>query len=188
LYAILHVIVQISSVNIPSAAASYNVLYQTRQLAAQGNIQPGPKGDQMEEARPGSRVRIHYTAKLKTGEVVGTSKAGYPLTFTIGKGKVFKPLEEGVVGMQPGQSRTIEIPPEKGYGHRRDELVMMFEKSKFSKNIPLEVGRTVQFRGESQEVVNLIIVEVGEDTVTVDANHPFADQTIVYEVHLVGLN
>ena len=141
----------------------------------------------MQEAQIGLRARIHYTAKLQSGEVVGSSKGGQPLSFTIGKGKVFKALEQGVIGMQVGQSRTIEIPPEQGYGHRKDELVMVLKKSEFADNIPFEPGRTIQYRSETQEVINFMIVDVGKETVTVDANHPFAGQTMVYEVNLVAL-
>jgi FKBP-type peptidyl-prolyl cis-trans isomerase 2 len=142
----------------------------------------------METAKMGTRARIHYTAKLKSGQVVGSSKGGQPLSFTIGKGKVFKALERGVLGMEAGQTRTIEIPPEEGYGLRRDDLIMVLKKSEFSENIPFEVGRTVQYRSETQEVINFVIVDVGEETVTVDANHPFAGQTMVYDVHLVALH
>jgi len=142
----------------------------------------------MKEAKKGARARIHYTAKLQTGQVVGSSKGGQPLSFTIGKGKVFKALEQGVLGMQVGESRTIEIPPEHGYGARKDDLVMTLDKSEFAENIPFEVGRTVQYRSKAQEIVNFVIIGVGDKTVTVDANHPFAGQTIVYDVHLVAVN
>ena len=142
----------------------------------------------MQEARIGARARIHYTAKLKTGQAVGSSKGGQPLSFTIGKGKVFKALEQGVLGMQVGERRTIEIPPEQGYGTRNDDLVMVLEKSEFAENVPFEVGRTVQYQSKTQEVVNFMIIDVGAKTVTVDANHPFAGQTILYDVHLVALN
>ncbi len=142
----------------------------------------------MEEARIGSRARIHYTAKLQTGKAVGSSRGGQPLSFTIGKGKVFKALEQGIIGMRVGQSRTIEIPPEQGYGHRRDDLVMVLNKSEFSETVPLEVGRTVQYQSETQEVVNFIIIDVSDKTITVDANHPFAGQTMIYDVHLAALN
>lgn len=148
----------------------------------------GSKGATMEEAKTGARARIHYTAKLHSGQVVGSSRGGQPLSFTIGKGKVFKALELGIRGMQVGQSRTIEIPPEQGYGERKDDLVMVLKKSEFAENIPFEVGRTIQYRSETQEVINFIIIDVGDDTVTVDANHPFAGQTVIYDVHLVALN
>ena len=90
--------------------------------------------------------------------------------------------------MRVGESRTIEIPPEQGYGTRKDDLIMVLEKSEFAETVPLEVGRTIQYQSKTQEVVNFIIIAVSDDTVTVDANHPFAGQTVVYDVHLVALN
>jgi len=142
----------------------------------------------MNAARPGSRVKIHYTVRLESGQVVGSSKGGQPLSFTIGKGKVIQGLEDGVVNMVPGESRSITIPPEAGYGHRKEERVLVIPKERMPKEMPLESGRTVQYRSETGEVVNLVILSVAEDRVIVDGNHPFAGQTLIYDVVLLNLS
>jgi len=141
----------------------------------------------MQEAKVGQRARIHYTAKLKNGKAVGSSRGGQPLSFTIGRGKVLKGLEQGIIGMQVGQVRAIEITPEQGYGVRNESLVMRLDRSKLPDNVMLEKGRVVQYRSETQEVVNLLIRDFDDKTITVDANHPFAGETLIYNVHLVAL-
>lgn len=142
----------------------------------------------MDKATVGARVKIHYTVKLEDGKVVGTSKGGQPLSFTIGKGKVLKGLENGVIGMEPGESRRIEISAEQGYGPRNENLVLELDREKLPKEMPLEAGRTVQFMSETNEVVNLMVMDVREKSVVVDANHPFAGQPLVYEVVMLTVS
>ncbi len=141
----------------------------------------------MQEAKFGARARIHYSVTLKDGKTIGSSRGGQPLSFTIGKGKVLKALEQGIIGMQAGQVRTVEISPEQGYGTRNEELVMRLDRSQLPDNVMLEKGRVVQYRSETQEVVNLLIRNFDDETVTVDANHPLAGETLIYKVHLVSI-
>lgn len=141
----------------------------------------------MEEAKMGTRAKIHYTVKLQDGKTIGSSKGGQPLSFTMGRGKIFKVLEQGIIGMKTGDVRTIDIAPEDAYGIRDDSKVMMLERSKVDANVDLQKGRVMQYRSETQEVVNLLVLDLDDDTVTVDANHPLAGEKLTYTVHLVSL-
>jgi peptidylprolyl isomerase len=145
------------------------------------------KGETMVEAKFGLRAKIHYTVKLADGKTVGSSRGGQPLSFTIGRGKLIKSLEKGIIGMKSGDIRTINIPPEQGYGIRDESLVMLIDRSKLDENIELQKGRVMQYRSETQEVVNLLVRDLDDKTVTVDANHPLAGETLTYTVHLVSL-
>ena len=139
----------------------------------------------IKKAGLGDRVKIHYTVKLAGGEVVGTSKKGKPLTFTIGKGAVIKGLEHGMIGMQKGESRTLEVAPEQGYGARNEALVMTIKREELPADVDPEVGRTVQYLDSKGGMTNFIIAAVGEGTVTLDANHPFAGRILRYEIVLL---
>ena len=141
----------------------------------------------MRTAQTGHRARIHYSVTLKDGKTIGSSRGGQPLSFTIGKGKVLKALEQGVIGMEPGQLRTLEIPPEQGYGTRNEALVLRLKRSELPENVLIEKGRVVQYRSETQEVVNLLIRDFDDESVTVDANHPLAGETLIYKVHLISI-
>jgi peptidylprolyl isomerase len=145
------------------------------------------KGDAMEKAGMGTRVKIHYTVKLQNGKAIGSSKGGQPLSFTIGRGKVFKTLEQGIIDMKVGDVRTIEIAAEDAYGVRDESRVMRIDRSKIESNIELQKGRVVQYRSETQETVNLLIRDLDDDTVIVDANHPLAGEALTYTVHLVAV-
>ena len=139
----------------------------------------------MKTVQMGDRAKIHYTVKLPTGEVIGTSKTGPPLEFTLGKGKLLKKLEEGISGMEVGQTRTIEVSPIEGYGVRDESRVITVKKEELPTRDDIAVGRTVQYMGESGNMVNMIISRVHEDAVTLDANHPFAGKDLIFEVVLL---
>ena len=141
----------------------------------------------MQKARIGHFVKIHYTIKLPDGRTVGTSSANKPLGFTIGKGKVLKGLEQGVIGMQAGQTRAVTVPPDQGYGQRNPDLVITVDKGELPTRSDIKVGRTVQYMNESGAMVNFLIIAADDQTVTLDANHPFAGQELIYEVTLVSV-
>lgn len=141
----------------------------------------------MEQARLGHFVKIQYAIKQPDGRVMGASSANKPLGFTIGKGKVLKGLEQGVIGMLAGQSRTITVPPDQGYGQRNPELVITVKKQELPTQNDIKVGRTVQYMNESGAMVNFLIIAADQDTVTLDANHPFAGQELIYEVTMISV-
>jgi peptidylprolyl isomerase len=174
-----------------SVCRAAKLLMLPRHLFGCGNPiiahQSRTKGDAMEKAGMGTRAKIHYTVKLQNGKAVGSSKGGQPLSFTIGRGKVFKKLEQGIIGMKVGDVRTIDIAAEDAYGVRDESRVMRIDRSKIDSNIELQIGRIFQYRSETQETVNLLIRDLDDDTVTVDANHPLAGEALTYTVHLVAV-
>lgn len=141
----------------------------------------------MSSAQIGHRVALHYIIREPGGKIVGRTPNGRPLEFTIGRGKVFKGLEQGVIGMQVGQRRVIDLPPELGYGQRDESRMLTLKKEQMPTQEDIAVGRTVQYMDESGGMVNFMIVHVDERTVTLDANHPFAGKTMRFEVELVAL-
>jgi FKBP-type peptidyl-prolyl cis-trans isomerase 2 len=156
--------------------------------AYRGGMATYRKGMDMQTARPGDRARVHYVVKLEDGQIVGGSRGSQPLSFRIGKGKLIKPLEQAVIGMQVGQSRSVTVSPQEGYGQRNEDLVITVEKNQMPQHMDAEVGRTIQYMGKSGELVNMIVTAVGDNTVTLDANHPFAGLTLTYDITLVSLS
>ena len=141
----------------------------------------------MKQAGKGDFVKIQYTIKLPDGRTVGRSSINKPLGFIIGKGKVLKGLESGVIGMQAGQSRTIAVAPDQGYGHRNPDLVITVSRQELPSQNDIKIGRTVQYMNESGAMVNFLIIAEDQETVTLDANHPFTGQELIYEVTLVSV-
>lgn len=141
----------------------------------------------MQKAERGRLAKVHYTMKLKSGQVVGTTRGGKPLEFVLGKGKVLQALEKEILGMEIGQSKTFEVAPADGFGIRNDENVLTIPRTELPRGMEPEVGRTLQYMAESGQVVNLIITGVTENTVTLNGNHPLAGETLTFDVALVAL-
>ena len=97
----------------------------------------------MQTAQLGKQAKIHYTIKLRNGQQVGSSKGAMPLSFKIGEGDVLKGLDDGVLGMQLGERKTLEIEPEQGYGYRNEELVIKLKKEDLPPGFEPTTGRAV---------------------------------------------
>lgn len=141
----------------------------------------------MARAKEGDEVRVHYTGKLEDGTVFDTSQEGEPLSFTIGEDRVIPGFEEAVVGMEPGDSKTQTIEPENAYGEHREDMVMELDKGQIPDEVEPQVGQQLQLRLENGQTVPVLITALGEDTVTIDANHPLAGRTLTFEIELIDV-
>ena len=133
----------------------------------------------MTTAQIGNRVRVHYTGRLNDGEVFDSSEGGTPLSFTVGNGQV--------IGMAPGDTRTVHIPCADAYGEHREDGVLQVPRGEFPPDMPLEVGTSVQGQQSSGQTVNFTIMAVSDETVTLDANHPLAGKDLTFDLTLVSI-
>ena len=143
----------------------------------------------MAQAKNGDKIKVHYTGKFEDGTVFDTSEERGPLEFTIGDGEVIPGFENSIIGMEVDERKTVTIPPEEAYGPRREELIWERKKSEFPEGISPAVGKQVGVRLNQPDapLINAIITDVSEDTVTLDANHPLAGKTLVFDIELVGI-
>lgn len=141
----------------------------------------------MGKAKDGDKVKVHYTGKLKDGTVFDSSEGRPPLEFTLGQGNIIPGFEKGVMGMELGDKKTITVPPGDGYGESRDELIVKVNKSDFPENIDPSVGKQLQVTQPDGNVIEVVITEMEGDSVTLDANHPMAGKTLVFDVELVEI-
>jgi len=140
----------------------------------------------MAPAKSGDLVRLNYKGTLADGTVFDSSEAHGPLQFSIGKGMVIPGFEEAVVGMKPGESKTVEIPSEKAYGPHRDELILDISRDKLPEGFEPEAGQRVQFSKDNQKL-DLQVIDVREDMVTFDGNHPLAGKDLTFEIELLEI-
>jgi len=143
------------------------------------------KEDSMKTAEKGTTVTIQFSILLDNGSIVGGPENKTPLTFTVGKGKVLRKLEDGILGMAVKENRKIHIDPAEGYGEYNKDLVLRVERKHFPPDIKLIPGRTVQYQNRSGERVNFVVNDVDEKTVTIDGNHPLAGLNLTYDVELL---
>ena len=142
----------------------------------------------MSSAKTGSRVKANYTVTLENGNVFEMAEGHEPLEFTVGKGEVIQGLEEAVIGMKAGDTKTVTTPPEKAYGPRHKELITKLKRDKFPDNIEPTIGLEIQARQQDGNIIDLIITDITDEEITLDANHPLAGETLVLNVELVGVD
>lgn len=136
----------------------------------------------------GDTVRLHYTLTLDNGTVYFTSEGREPLEYTLGEGQLLPDLEAAVANMEVRESRMVEIPVERGYGPRESELVATFDRGELPEGVQPEVGQQVQMETASGSPFMVSVIDVTEDTVTVDANHPLAGNNLNFEIQLLGID
>ncbi len=142
----------------------------------------------MTQAKAGDNVKVHYTGKLDDGTVFDSSAEREPLEFSLGSGNVIPGFEEAIVGMAPGESKTATIPPEQAYGPRRDELAIAVEKEQIPTDLAVEVGQQLQISQNNGQVIPVIVTDVSDSQVTLDANHPLAGQQLTFDIKLVEVS
>ena len=138
-------------------------------------------------AESGDTVKVNYTGKLVDGTVFDSSVERGPLEFTIGSGQLIPRFEEAVIGMRPGESKTITILAEEAYGPRYEELIFEIDRSQISDDGQLEVGSVVNFYSPLIGEMKAVVIAVSESTVTIDANHPLAGEDLVFDVELIEI-
>lgn len=141
----------------------------------------------MAQAKMGDTVQVHYTGKLTNGTVFDSSVNGDPLQFKLGEGQVIPGFENAVVGMEQGTEKTINIPPDNAYGQRRDDMVVMLNRQQFPPDITPEVGQQLQLQLGDGQVIPVRVADVSQAEVTVDANHPLAGETLIFDIQLVSI-
>lgn len=141
----------------------------------------------MAEATSGDTVSIHYTGRLEDGTVFDTSENRDPLEFTLGEGNVIPGFETAVQGMEEGESKTAKIPSDEAYGERRDDLVLSVSKEQLPPDLDPEVGQRLQMQAGDGQTFQVVISEVEEASVEVDANHPLAGEDLTFDIELVEI-
>ena len=132
--------------------------------------------------KKGDKVKVHYTGRLENGEVFDTSKEGEPLEFIAGSEEIIPGVSNAVIGMKIGDKATVTVTPEEAYGERMEELVQEVPKNLLPKDV--EEGDILSGEMAGQQVY-FTVLNVGEETAILDANHPLAGHTLTFELELV---
>ena len=132
--------------------------------------------------KKGSKVRVHYTGKLDNDKVFDSSVENEPLEVVIGVSGLIKGFEDGLIGMQEGEKKTIEIEPKDGYGEHIESKLQEVEKTKLPED--LKVGMVLEAKSETGVMV-LSIKEIKEDVVVLDTNHPLSGKKLIFDLDVV---
>ena len=141
----------------------------------------------MKQVKEGDLVKVHYTGKLVNGEQFDSSVGREPLEFTVGAGQMIKGFDDAMPGMNLGEKKTINIAPEDAYGNRSEEAIIEFPKENVPTDMVLEPGMPLTLSNQAGQPVPVIVVEVKEDIIILDANHFLAGQELIFDIELVEI-
>ena len=140
----------------------------------------------MRKAKEGDTVRVHFSGRLEDGTKFATTVGEDPMELTIGEGKLINCFESSLVGMTEGEHRTVRIPPADAMGERRADLVsrvplhMVPEQEE-----DLKVGSSFQVKDDKGRDVKATVTHISDQDVTLDANHPLAGETLVFDITFI---
>jgi peptidylprolyl isomerase len=141
----------------------------------------------MTQAKSGDTVKIHYTGTLDDGTEFDSSAGRDPLEFTVGSGQVIPGFDKAVEGMNVGESKSVNIPAEDAYGPHHEQMVQEVPRTALPDELEPEEGMALQAKGQDGQIINLTVTEVGDEAITVDANHPLAGKTLNFDIELVDV-
>jgi peptidylprolyl isomerase len=141
----------------------------------------------MSTVKNGDTVKVHYTGKLDSGEVFDSSEGAEPLAFTVGAGEVIPGFDQALLGMEIGETKDVVIDAEQAYKEHDERLVQTIDRSQFNlSGAEPEVGMTIEMRTPDGSIP-LTITDLTDTTVTLDANHPLAGETLHFSLTLVEI-
>jgi len=144
---------------------------------------------------PGTRVTLHFSLHLETGEEVDTTRRGKPATFTVGDGSLPEGFERALFGLKAGDDEQIAIAPSEGFGLRNSENVRTLSRANFPNASDLVPGMMIAFaaagggsRDGSPGELPGVVKSVAEDSVEVDFNHPLAGRDLMFDVTILKVD
>jgi peptidylprolyl isomerase len=142
----------------------------------------------MSQAKSGDTVRIHYTGTLDDGTQFDSSKDREPLEFEVGSGQVIPGFDKAVEGMSVGEEKSVNIASDDAYGPHHAQMVQEVPMSALPQGLEPETGMGLQAQGQDGQPINLLVTEVNEESITVDANHPLAGKDLNFDIELVDID
>jgi len=141
----------------------------------------------MAQAKRGDNVKISFKGKLEDDSVFANTDDSEPLEFMLGEGRILPGIENAVEGMNVGESKSVKVPPEEAYGEREEGLVETIGRDEFPKEVEPKVGQQFKVPQQTGEPVVVRVVDVSEQSVTLDGNHPLAGRELTLDLELLEI-
>lgn len=137
----------------------------------------------------GNKVKVEYTGKFENGQVFDSSEShGQPLEFEVGSGQMIKGFDTAVLGMEEGEEKEITLKPEAAYGQPNLKFMKKVSRDQLPQDHEPQVGMILSVSLPNGQKFPAKIVEVTNDNVTIDFNHPLAGKTLIFRIKVVGIN
>jgi peptidylprolyl isomerase len=145
----------------------------------------GCGGNEAAIAEDGDTVAVHYTGTLNDGSQFDSSVGGEPLEFVLGAGNMISGFEDAIRGMKVGETKTVTLSPDEAYGQHRDDLIISISRENIPEGMEIEPGQQLQLQTESGSMITATVIEITEESITLDANHRLAGKELTFEIELV---
>jgi FKBP-type peptidyl-prolyl cis-trans isomerase 2 len=145
------------------------------------------KGVPMRKSQDGDTVKVHYTGKVKDGEVFDSSREREPLEVTIGQNQVIPGFENALKDLSVGETRQITLAPEDAYGPYREDMIVKVDRSRFPENVDPQIGQRFQVQSADGSPLTVMVKDTADDGVTLDANHPLAGKDLEFDLEMVEI-
>lgn len=140
-----------------------------------------------DEVSFGDTVAVHYTGTLQNGEVFDTSEGQEPIVFEVGAGQIIPGFEDAIVGLSEGESTQVTLPPAEAYGERQEDFTQAVPIEEFGEELTVDEGDMITMQTPDGQIVPATIVEITDDTVVLDMNHPLAGETLTFDITVVEI-
>lgn len=134
-----------------------------------------------------STVTIHFSLTLADGTAVDGTQDGEPMTFSMGDGTMIPAFEQILLDLSVGDKQQISLDPRDTFGFPDEENKHWMAKSEFALDIELQEGLMIEFSTPAGDQVPGILLEITEDKVLVDFNHPLAGHEVVFSAEIVAI-
>jgi FKBP-type peptidyl-prolyl cis-trans isomerase 2 len=141
----------------------------------------------MAAAQNGDTVKVHFTGKLEDGTVFDSSADKEPLELTLGEGSVIAGFEKAIIGMNPGESKTVDIPVDEAYGPYLEEHVATVTRDGIPEDVKPKIGEVLTMKSPKGEEFPVRVKEISEDSLILDGNHPLAGKDLSFDIELVEI-
>ncbi len=139
----------------------------------------------MRQTAIGDTVRVHYTGTFEDGSEFDSSAGRDPLQVTLGDAQVIPGFENALVGMTVGEIRSVTLGPDEAYGPRHEGLIHSIDRDQVPAEVDLHVGAELSATNDDGHEMRLVVVDLTDGNVTLDANHPLAGMALTFQLRLV---
>jgi peptidylprolyl isomerase len=141
----------------------------------------------MLQVKTGDTVKVYYTGKLKDGTIFDSSIDSEPLEFKIGDGRIIPGFENALIWLKGGDSVSVSIEADDAYGQYDKGLVQDINKDQLPEGLDPQVGQRLEAHQSDGRKVPVIVSEINESSITLDANHPLAGEELFFEIELIEI-
>ncbi|HIJ56588.1 MAG TPA: hypothetical protein HPQ03_10735 [Deltaproteobacteria bacterium] len=133
-------------------------------------------------------IEMRYPDNLTSNPEMMNSADADKLEVIIGQKKTHLNFDKGTAPLAIGDRKTITVPPEEAFGPKRRELILELEKKQFPDTVSPAKGQTVRIQQRDGKTLNASIVDIKDESIVLDANHPMAGKTLVFDIELVAVS